>query len=67
MLDAGAQIGPYKIIARRAIWVLMAQAFDTERKKLKGEAFPLTNHTNLAEVVNRPFSVSENGVLIWPG
>jgi Tol biopolymer transport system component len=46
---------------------LMAQSFDAGRQELKGEAFPLTKPTDLAEISGRPFSISENGVLIWQG
>jgi Tol biopolymer transport system component len=46
---------------------LMAQAFDADNLELKGDAFPLTKPTNKALVVGVPFSVSENGVLIWQG
>jgi serine/threonine protein kinase len=46
---------------------LLAQAFDADHLELKGDAFPLTQPTNKAIVVGVPFSVSENGVLIWQG
>ncbi len=46
---------------------LLAQAFDAAQLELKGEAFFLTQPTNTANVFGLPFSVSENGVLIWQG
>jgi eukaryotic-like serine/threonine-protein kinase len=46
---------------------LVAQAFDADRLELKGEAFLLTQPTNTANVFGVPFSVSDNGVLIWQG
>jgi len=46
---------------------LLAQAFDAAQLELKGEAFFLTQPTNTANVFGVPFSVSENGVLIWQG
>jgi hypothetical protein len=46
---------------------LLAQAFDAGALELRGEAFPLTKPTDIADVSERPFSVSENGVLIWQG
>jgi Tol biopolymer transport system component len=46
---------------------LLAQAFDTAQLELKGDAFFLTQPTNTANVFGVPFSVSENGVLVWQG
>ncbi len=46
---------------------LLAQSFDAEHLELKSEAIPITRPTNFAEVTGLPFSVSENGVLIWQG
>ncbi len=46
---------------------LLAQKFDAQRLELKGEAVPLTQATNNSLAVGLPFSVSENGVLIWQG
>jgi Tol biopolymer transport system component len=46
---------------------LMAQPFDADRLEVKGKAVPLTRPTNLASIYGTPFSVSENGVLIWQG
>jgi Tol biopolymer transport system component len=46
---------------------LLAQAFDAGSQEFKGDAIPLTKPTDIAEVSGRPFSVSENGVLIWQG
>jgi eukaryotic-like serine/threonine-protein kinase len=46
---------------------LVAQAFDTDRLELKGEAFLLTQPTNTVNVFGVPLSVSDNGVLIWQG
>jgi dipeptidyl aminopeptidase/acylaminoacyl peptidase len=46
---------------------LVAQAFDADRLELKGEAFLLTQPTNIATVFGLPLSVSDNGVLIWQG
>jgi len=46
---------------------LLAQAFDAAQLELKGEAFFLTQPTNTAIVFGVPFSVSENGLLVWQG
>ncbi|MDQ3012214.1 MAG: protein kinase, partial [Acidobacteriota bacterium] len=46
---------------------LLAQAFDAAQLELKGDAFFLTQPTNTANVLGVPYSVSENGVLIWQG
>ncbi len=46
---------------------LLAQSFDADRLELKGDPFPITRPTNIRSVPGRPFSVSENGVLIWQG
>ncbi|NOT63555.1 MAG: hypothetical protein HOP19_25365, partial [Acidobacteria bacterium] len=46
---------------------LVAQRFDADHLELTGEAFFLTQPTNTATVFGAPFSVSENGVLIWQG
>jgi eukaryotic-like serine/threonine-protein kinase len=47
-----------------ALW---AQRFDAAQLELQGEAVSLTPPTNLALLRGWPFSVSENGVLIWQG
>src|SRR5262249_47681448 len=49
---------------------LMAQAFDTERLKLDGEPFLVSEHVatalgNILSFRQRNFSVSENGVLVF--
>lgn len=45
----------------------MAQAFDAAKQELQGEAFPFSQPTNSAFVLGVPFSVSENGVMVWKG
>ncbi len=46
---------------------LLAQSFDAEHLELKGDAIPITRPTDVAIIIGVPFSVSENGVLIWQG
>jgi Tol biopolymer transport system component len=47
-----------------ALW---AQRFEAAQLELKGEAFSLTAPNDHRFNRGRPFSVSENGVLIWQG
>jgi len=47
-----------------ALW---AQRFDADRLELQGEAVPLTPQSDQRLARGLPFSVSENGVLIWQG
>jgi eukaryotic-like serine/threonine-protein kinase len=46
---------------------LRAQRFDATRLELKGEAVALTKSAGFGVIRGLPFSVSENGVLIWDG
>ncbi|MDQ3686741.1 MAG: protein kinase [Acidobacteriota bacterium] len=46
---------------------LVAQRFDADRLELQGEAFIVTPPTNTHNVFGIPFSVSDDGVLIWQG
>ena len=46
---------------------LLAQSFDAAKQELKGEAFPFSQPTNSAFAQGVPFSISENGVLVWQG
>jgi serine/threonine protein kinase/Tol biopolymer transport system component len=47
-----------------ALW---AQRLEVAQLELKGEAVPLTSPNDRGIMSGRPFSVSENGVLIWQG
>jgi Tol biopolymer transport system component len=46
---------------------LQAQGFDAAQLELKGEVFAFTRPTNIPSLRGIPFSVSENGALIWQG
>src|SRR5262249_33582240 len=46
---------------------LQAQSFDAAHLELKGEVVAFSRPTNIPLLRGIPFSVSENGVLIWQG
>ena len=46
---------------------LMAQTFDADNRELTGDALQITRPTADVSLSGIPFSVSDNGVLVWQG